>query len=175
MLRLGGVPWFFWPCRALPSRASSSGLISAFSLSMWNSSWFWVALLISVCFNLPSITFSWESFCDACRPWSAKKKNPTKQLYIRTFSFRLFCFSNLNETLFSQHCLFKASLSFVIRLKSIKALAVQMLPYWWPYSLSDPEESEPLTNYRNWSQQPHPPCLPPPEAPNNNTFKYITP
>lgn len=68
-LRPASICWCFPPCRALPSRASSSGLISAFSFSMWNSSWFWVALLISVCFNLPSITFSWESFCDACRPW----------------------------------------------------------------------------------------------------------
>ncbi|TNN55170.1 hypothetical protein EYF80_034615 [Liparis tanakae] len=54
--------------KALPSRASSSGLISAFSFSMWNSSWFWVALLISVCFNVPSITFIWESFWAASRP-----------------------------------------------------------------------------------------------------------
>lgn len=83
---------------------------------MWKSSWFWVALLISVCFNRPSITFSWESFCDACRPWSAKK-TPTSiiQFYTGTFSFHLFCFSHLNESLFSQDCLFKASLDLVMR------------------------------------------------------------
>lgn len=57
------------PWRAFPSRASSSGLSSAFSFSMWKSSWFCVALFISVCFKRPSITLIWDSFCAACKPW----------------------------------------------------------------------------------------------------------
>lgn len=57
------------PCRAFPNNASSSGLNSAFSFSMWKSSWFWVALLISVCLSRPSNTFIWDSFWAACRPW----------------------------------------------------------------------------------------------------------
>lgn len=61
--------FFILPCKAFPSSASSSGLNSAFSFSMWKSSWFCVALVISVCFNLPSITFTWDSLWAACRPW----------------------------------------------------------------------------------------------------------
>ncbi|TNN36935.1 hypothetical protein EYF80_052899 [Liparis tanakae] len=36
---------------------------------MWKSSWFCVALVISVCFSRPSITFTWDSFWAAWRPW----------------------------------------------------------------------------------------------------------
>lgn len=66
----------FLPCRAFPNSASSSGLNSAFSFSMWNSNWFWVALVISVCFSLPSMTFTWDSRWAACRPW----KGPTQEI-----------------------------------------------------------------------------------------------
>lgn len=76
------------PCKALPSKASSSGLISAFSLSMWKSNWFCVALLISVCFSLPSITFSWESFWAACRPWvPAQQRDYHRALFNCLYSY----------------------------------------------------------------------------------------
>lgn len=44
------------PCRAWPSKASSSGFNSAFSFNMWNKSWFCVALVISICLSRPSST-----------------------------------------------------------------------------------------------------------------------
>lgn len=72
-------PSHYVPCRAFPSSASSSGLNSAFSFSMWKSSWFCVALVISVCFSRPSITFTWDSRWAACRPCGEQGKGRTKR------------------------------------------------------------------------------------------------
>lgn len=55
------------PCSAWPKRASSSGFSSAFSFNMWNRSWFWVALVISVCFKRPSRTLICASLWAAWR------------------------------------------------------------------------------------------------------------